>query len=149
MTGLERPEPIDPAKREELAERMDDQRAELGLTWRELAALAKISYEGLRSVRNGSGSIPKLTRRKLEAALRWPTGEIDRILEGPTTATSALIPREWTPAELEQLRKWSLEDLIEEGRRKIKSHGERYATEWLKEHAAKKAELLSPEDSPL
>ncbi|MEU0532019.1 hypothetical protein [Amycolatopsis tolypomycina] len=128
---------------------MDDQRTELGLTWREVAALAKMTYEGLRSVRNGSGGIPKLTRRKLETALRWPNGEIDRILGQPGSVASADIPREWTPDELQQLRQWSLDELIEEGRRKIKTHGERYAAQWLKDAAARKSEMLSREDSPL
>lgn len=149
MASPERSGPIDPKARAELAERMDDRRTELGLTWREVATLAKMTYEGLRSVRNGSSGIPKLTRRKLEAALQWPTGEIDRILERATAGAASAIPIEFTPEELQQLRRWSLDEMIEEGRRKIKKDGEKYAARWLKEAAARKAEMLSPEDSPL
>jgi hypothetical protein len=136
---------IDADARARLEKRMEDRKDELGLSWRQVAERAGITYEGLRGARKGPSEIPSLTRRKIERALKWPDREIDRILE-PDAAT---IPREWTPDELEQLRRWTLDELIEEGRRKIKTHGERHATEWLKDAAAKKAEMMSPEDSSL
>lgn len=73
---------IDKTALQRLNDALEARRLELRLTWREVARKAEITSEGLRGIRNGaSGRV--LTRRKLEDALGWPGGEIDRILAGP------------------------------------------------------------------
>jgi hypothetical protein len=71
---------IDPAARQELERRMEERRAYLGLRWREVADLAKLTTEGIRGVRKGPSEIPAYTRRAIERALEWERGEVDRIL---------------------------------------------------------------------
>ncbi|MGP3686489.1 helix-turn-helix domain-containing protein [Streptomyces sp. IBSNAI002] len=53
---------------------MDRRRVALGLTWRQVAERAGISYETLRAVRKGEQAGGDLTRRGLERALLWVTG---------------------------------------------------------------------------
>lgn len=62
---------------------MDIRRVELGLDWIDVARLAELTKEGLRTVRSGEARNPRpKTRRKIEEALGWETYSFDRILEG-------------------------------------------------------------------
>ena len=74
--------PIKPAERRRLAELMDERRAELRLRWRDVADLGGVSYEVIRSVRNGNGEIRRLTERGVEDGLRWAPGSVRAILGG-------------------------------------------------------------------
>jgi transcriptional regulator with XRE-family HTH domain len=71
----------DPA-RLRLAQYMDDRRADLRLTWAEVARAAGINRETLRQIRSGTSDIRALTRRAVEDALRWESGSIRTILAG-------------------------------------------------------------------
>ena len=61
---------------------MDQRRGELRLRWKDVAALAGISYEGIRAVRNGTGDIRMLTQRGIEDALQWEYGSVRSVLDG-------------------------------------------------------------------
>lgn len=78
--GVRPPKESDATARAHLAEVMDERRVRLGLTWNELAAKAGLTKEGLRSVRTETRKIMPLTRRGIEAALKWAPGSIDRVL---------------------------------------------------------------------
>lgn len=62
----------------ELAQRrdaaMNRRRLELGMTWRQVAAAAHISYETLRAVRKGETGGGELTLSSIERGLRWTSG---------------------------------------------------------------------------
>lgn len=62
----------------ELARRRDEamnrRRLELGMTWRQVAAAARISYETLRAVRKGDTAGGELTLSSIEKALHWSPG---------------------------------------------------------------------------
>lgn len=73
---------IDPEQRMRLDRLMDARRLDLGLTWREVAAFAGLSYEALREVRNGPGGTRTLTMRKIDRGLRWTPGSMERVLNG-------------------------------------------------------------------
>jgi hypothetical protein len=62
---------------------MDARRRELRMRWRDVADLAGISYETLRTLRNGSyGGMRPLTETGIEQALKWAPGSIVAILAG-------------------------------------------------------------------
>lgn len=61
---------------------MDDRRADLRLRWKDVAARAGLTTEGLLGVRKGTGEIRPLTKRGIEDALDWEAGSIDAILAG-------------------------------------------------------------------
>jgi hypothetical protein len=89
-------------------------------TWRELAALADISYETLRSARTGENLPSEGTKGGLERALQWMHGSIDAILDGRestpvgTEASESRKPDRFTEA-LEALRR--AEESLEDFRR--------------------------------
>jgi transcriptional regulator with XRE-family HTH domain len=58
-----------------LAERMDDRRAELGMTWDEVAAAGGISVATLRRVRRGA-PVTADNVVKIERGLKWPAGSV-------------------------------------------------------------------------
>lgn len=62
----------------ELARRRDEamnrRRLELGMTWRQVAGAARISYETLRAVRKGDSVGGELTLSSIEKALLWAPG---------------------------------------------------------------------------
>lgn len=60
-----------------LGEYLDRRRQELGLTWDEVAARAKLSGFGLRRVRE-TGRMQDLTARNIERALELPDHDLDR-----------------------------------------------------------------------
>ncbi|WP_256094771.1 helix-turn-helix transcriptional regulator [Streptomyces sp. EN27] len=70
---------------------MNARRLQLGMAWKEVARSAGISYETLRAVRKGETSGAPLTLRKLEQALRWAQGDINRVEQGgkPTPIPAA------------------------------------------------------------
>lgn len=62
---------------------MDARRRELRLRWRDVADLAGIAYETLRTIRQGQyGGMRPLTESGIERALKWKTGSIAAILAG-------------------------------------------------------------------
>ncbi len=72
----------DQAARTRLAQLIDERRDQLGLYWNEVAQLADITKEGLRSVRLETRGLRPATKRGIERALRWEAGTVDRILAG-------------------------------------------------------------------
>ncbi|MFF8980216.1 hypothetical protein ACF08A_25815 [Streptomyces cellulosae] len=70
----------------ELAQRRDEamnrRRLELGMTWRQVAAAARISYETLRAVRKGDTAGGELTLSSIEKALHWSPGAFADIDSG-------------------------------------------------------------------
>src|SRR5215472_2640660 len=72
----------------------DARRADLGLTWEEVAQKAGIRYETIRAFRAGESGGRTATRRDLSTALGWTRGSIDQILAGgdPEPATPAPPP---------------------------------------------------------
>lgn len=60
---------------------MERRRLELGLRWREVAEAGGISYEAVRSVRNGNSKIALLSQRGIEVGLRWAPGSVQNILD--------------------------------------------------------------------
>ncbi|ANN16195.1 hypothetical protein SD37_11465 [Amycolatopsis orientalis] len=110
-------DPIDPAARAELNRRMEERREELGLRWREVAEIAGgITVEGIRGVRVGPTKIPAVPRRKLERALQWPSGEIDRILDSSAESSSGTRP-EWSAAQRAKWRTMTPAEIVAEGKR--------------------------------
>ncbi|MEV7584429.1 helix-turn-helix domain-containing protein [Streptomyces erythrochromogenes] len=79
---------------------MNRRRQARGLTWRELAEQAGISYETLRAIRKGEQAGSDLTRRGLERALQWETGAFEVAEAGgePAVVAEAPIPAAPEPA---------------------------------------------------
>jgi transcriptional regulator with XRE-family HTH domain len=78
----------------QLADAIDARRLDMDLTWRELATLANISATTFDNIR--AGRVPRArTRRRIEDALSWSHGSINRILSGgePTMAAADAEPR--------------------------------------------------------
>lgn len=71
---------ITPEGRYRLDHFMDQQRLELGLTWRQVAARAGISYEVIRGLRSDATGVRPLTLRQLDTALEWEPGSAARVL---------------------------------------------------------------------
>lgn len=63
-----------PEKAQQRDGAMNRRRLDLGMTWREVAAAAGISYETLRAVRKGDTAGGELTLSSIERALRWAPG---------------------------------------------------------------------------
>jgi len=78
--------------RERLDKLMDERRLDLGFTWRYVAVRAGLSYEAIRALRTGSGGIRSLTARKLDRALQWKPGSVERVLRGGNPVMSAVTP---------------------------------------------------------
>lgn len=73
---------------------MDDRRADLDLTWEQVAKRAKVSYETIRSLRAGDGRGRAASRRAISAALGWTRDSVDRILDGgdPEVTSALTVP---------------------------------------------------------
>ncbi|MFB7171122.1 multiprotein-bridging factor 1 family protein [Streptomyces sp. NPDC056254] len=71
---------------------MDKRRQARGLTWRQVAEQAGISYETLRAIRKGEQAGSDLTRRGLERALLWETGGFEIAEAGGDPAVVADAP---------------------------------------------------------
>ena len=74
--------PITPEQRERLDEAMNKRRLDLGITWRDVASRAGLSYEALRRLRTGDGGIRDLTGAKISRALDWTPESVDAVLAG-------------------------------------------------------------------
>jgi len=89
---------ITPASRTQLNKLMEARRLDLGITWRDLARSAGVSYEALRGLRRGPGGIAELTARRLDKALQWEPGSIAAVISGdqhdpvPLTAEAGALP---------------------------------------------------------
>lgn len=68
--------------RPRLDQMIDARRQELDMQWRDLAGAARISTQALFDIRMGRTNPRMLTRRRLEAALRWKPGSIQAIQNG-------------------------------------------------------------------
>lgn len=75
--------------RQRLARLMNTRRADLGMTWREVAERGELTTETLRQVRSGDSDIRELTKRGIERALKWMPGSIDNILGGDEALPSS------------------------------------------------------------
>lgn len=73
---------------ERLDQAMSDRRVELRLSWRDVAAAAEMSEAALRAIRRGRYQPSRITKRRIEDALRWMTGSVDEILTGGEAASS-------------------------------------------------------------
>ncbi|MFD3777307.1 hypothetical protein [Streptomyces sp. NPDC058612] len=65
-----------------LEDAMDKQRGVIGLTWRQVAERAGISYETLRAIRKGEQAGGDVTRRKIERAIGWGPESFESIEAG-------------------------------------------------------------------
>ena len=92
--------PITPEARERLSRIMEDRRLDLGLSWREVASRAEVSYEALRALRTGTGGIRPLTARQIDSALEWVPGSVQAIMDGGDPEDL------FTPDEREELEKY-------------------------------------------
>lgn len=81
---------ITPQTRDRLNALVEERRLSLGITWRELARSAGVSYEAVRALRRGPGGIAELTARKLDRALQWQGGSIAAIISGDPAAPAEL-----------------------------------------------------------
>jgi len=61
---------------------IDAARLDLGLSWVELAAQARVSDVSLRNFRKGRGNPSPLSKRRIEDVLGWGHGSIDAVLAG-------------------------------------------------------------------
>lgn len=107
-----------PSPHEALDRAMDTRRLDLDLNWNDVAAAARISVATLRAIRSGANRPAPLTKRRLEAALRWSSGSIDALLAGgePTPVESARNRQSAQDRELSEIRRLA-EDLAERARR--------------------------------
>ena len=83
--------PITPQSRERLYALMEERRLELGLTWREVADRAGLSYEAIRNLRTGPGGMRALSMRRLDAALEWRAGSVQALLAGGDAGPADLL----------------------------------------------------------
>lgn len=98
---------------------MEQRRVELRMSWREVSTAAGMSYEGLRAIRKGDRRPNAVTKGRLEDALHWEPGSIDKLLTGgdPTEAKQQSRPNpdelegiiEDLTAVLERFRRWRRE----------------------------------------
>ena len=70
---------------------MEQRRIQLRMKWREVATAAGLSIAGLGAIRRGERQPSALARARIEDALQWAPGSVDRILAGkaPVPASSA------------------------------------------------------------
>ncbi len=66
---------------ERLNKAMNQQRLELGLNWKEVAAGVGIAPETLHAIRRGANRPSDLTARGIERTLQWPKGRVVAILD--------------------------------------------------------------------
>lgn len=80
----------EPAQRRD--EAMNRRRLELGMTWRQVASAAGVSYETLRAVRKGDTTGGELTLSSIERALRWAPSAFAAIDSGGKPALAETEP---------------------------------------------------------
>ncbi|MGA4989972.1 helix-turn-helix domain-containing protein [Nonomuraea bangladeshensis] len=71
-----------PPARQRLVDHMDRRRVALRLTWGEVATRAGMSQAHLRRIRNDDVPLSSLMSGRLEQALQWAPGSVDRIVAG-------------------------------------------------------------------
>lgn len=121
--------------RQRLARLMDERRAELQLTWSEVAERAGITREGLRRTRTGTGHIRSLTKVGIERALSWAPGSIEDILQGgePRIAASGSATiRMVAPVDEDDERMRRIADLFDQAER-ASAEGRRLLEELLRQ----------------
>jgi hypothetical protein len=67
------------AARTALEQAMNAKRLDLGITWREVSVRAGVAYETVRNLRAGPSGVDQLTLRKLDKALGWDGGHLEKI----------------------------------------------------------------------
>jgi hypothetical protein len=75
---------------ERLSEAMNARRLALRMNWRTVATAAGVSPEALRAIRRGDYRPAELTARRIDEALQWEPGSVERILCGGEPAASDL-----------------------------------------------------------
>lgn len=92
---------ITPDARNRLAAEMEARRLDLGLSWREVATRAGLSYEMVMKLRTRVTSARPLTLRKADAGLGWEAGSSERVLNGgePVPATGSSGEEQLTPLD--------------------------------------------------
>lgn len=80
---------------------MEKRRIELRLKWTQVAERADLSQAGLGAIRRGERHPSALTRARIDHALRWVPGSVDRVLDGgePTPIGSGETDREGLSAQ--------------------------------------------------
>lgn len=71
---------------------MEERRIELGMSWRVVARRAGVAYETVRAARAGEGGISPLTAGRLDRALQWRVGSVERILGGGDPLPDSYVP---------------------------------------------------------
>lgn len=95
---------------DQLDSAMDDRRTELGMYWEDVAEAAGLSYETLRAIRRGR-PMRSLTRAKVERALQWPHGHIERLIRDADAGTPPFELRDETERKI-----WAEKDLTPDQR---------------------------------
>lgn len=105
--------------RQRLADLMERRRAELRLTWKEVAARASTSEATLRRVRKEHNiAITIDTATAIEDGLHWARGSVSAILAGgePTVAGPTAIRDEPDLRDDVERKLWAITDLPEDDR---------------------------------
>lgn len=72
---------ISPATRSRLSDLIEERRLDIGITMRQVANLAGVSYESIRTLRSPEAGDPRpLTMRGVDRALMWKPGSTARVL---------------------------------------------------------------------
>lgn len=81
-------------------------RLDRGLSWNDLADAVGVSESALRNIRKGRNGPSELTKRRLEDALDWAHGSVDKVLQGgsPTPAKPEPPRQQYDVEELKDLR---------------------------------------------
>lgn len=93
---------------------MDDRRAELGMTWDDVAAAAQVSTETLHRARGGR-SMRTTTKKAIESALQWQPGSVESIAAGGNPASAAVDPGPSVDERIERLQT-TITDLLDQAR---------------------------------
>ena len=70
--------------RQQLSQLMDEQRRRLRLKWTQVALVADMSTQNLREIRQGTIGITVDAADRIEDALKWSRGSIQRFLQNGT-----------------------------------------------------------------
>lgn len=77
--------------RHRLAELMEERRRYLRLRWQDVAESGHVSLKALYDARTGTAGIASLTQRGIEIGLQWPSGTVQRILDGGEAEAGELV----------------------------------------------------------
>jgi transcriptional regulator with XRE-family HTH domain len=90
--------------RRDLADEMNRRRAQLRLTWDQVAARAGISIATLRRLRNGDDPVSLDTMIGIDSALEWAPGYVEARLKGARPPSGTKSPEVGQPPEKERQR---------------------------------------------